>query len=310
MRYLLIILFFAVSQLSQAQLPDYYVYLVNGDATLTNTKSGGKPVVIKQKQLVYKADIITLKKGMEITLVDKNASFLVLNTPGAYKASELPAKAATKTNDGVTSKYLKLLFHELLDPNQDFEKLKKENIAGVWGGVSRGDECGNRLFPVNGLKTSVASIVFRWHKTSPSSNYSFVMYDGDGKELVKVNTKDTSSTVNIDETLHGKTGKYFWRVTSEDGTCEDEVPIYFEILTPENEKKLVEQLTTAAGDENLEIQLQQIDKLEKNALIHAAAARYDNLVKADRGNKALLKSYVVFLLKYGFEEEARAAWKP
>ncbi|MEI9807938.1 MAG: hypothetical protein WDO16_08745 [Bacteroidota bacterium] len=72
--------------------------------------------------------------------------------------------------------------------------------------------------------------------------------------------------------------------------------------------KLVNQLTTA-DDGNPETQLQQIDKLEKNAFIHAASARYSSLVKANPGNKALLKSYILFLLKYGFDEEAKAAWK-
>ena len=306
MKYFFIFLSFALWLRSNAQLPDYYVYLVSGEATIT--RPGVKAVVIKQNQLVYKTDVIVLKKGAEITLVDKNSNFLVLNNAGTYKSGELIKKGIKKMNEGVTGKYLKLLFHELLDPNHDFEKFKKENIAGVWGGVDRGDGCGNLVFPVNGLKTSASSIVFRWHSTSASSNYSFVIYDGEGKELVKMNTKDTLQPVNINETLKGKTGKYFWLVKSEDGSCEDEVPIYFDIMTIENENKLVEQLIPSNDNENLEKQLQQIDKLEKNALIHAASARYEDIVKANPGNKALLKSYVVFLLKYGFDEEAGEAW--
>lgn len=307
MKYILILILCTVCRQSQAQLPEYYVYLVSGDATIT--KPGAKPIAVKQNQLVYKADVIVLKKGTEITLVDKEASFLVLNGTGTYKTSDLIKKATKKNNDGVTGKYLKLLFHELLDPNQDFEKFKKENIAGVWGGVTRTDGCGNRILPVNGLKTSAGSIVFKWHQTSPSNNYTVSIYDGEGKELVKMNVKDTLQAVNINETLQGRSGKYFWRVLSVDGSCEDEVPIYFDILTAENEKKQAEQLIAGIGNENLEKQLQQIDKLEKNAFIYAAAARYATLVKEDPGNGALLKSYVSFLLKYGFDEEAASAWK-
>jgi hypothetical protein len=301
-----IILLLAIGQQCLAQLPDYYVYLVTGEATIA--KPAAKPVVIKQKQLVYKNDIIVLKKATELTMVDKDANFIVLNTAGTFKGSELIKKATKKANDGITSKYLKLLFHELLDPNQDFEKLKKENIAGVWGGVSRGDDCGNMLFPVIGLKTSSDTIVFKWRKTSLLSDYTFVIYDGTGKELARMHVKDTSKLVSIRETLQGKPGKYFWRVTSEDGICEDEVPIYFDILTSDNEKKLVDQLVPAMGNQSLEMQLQQIDKLEKNAFIHAASVRYAGIVKANPGNKALVKSYVVFLLKYGFDEQARSAW--
>jgi hypothetical protein len=290
-----------------AQLPDYYVYLVSGNASIT--KQGAAPVAVKQNQLVYKTDVITLNKTSEITLVDKEAVFLVLNTPGTYKISELIKKATKKNNEGLTAKYLKLLFHELLDPEHDYEKFKKENIAGVWGGVSRGDDCGNRIFPVNGLKTSVTSITFRWHKTSPSSNYLFVIYDADGKELVKMQVKDTLQSFDLTNVPQGKPGKYFWRVTSPDGVCEDEVPIYFDILTAENEKIQALQLSGTSGNESLALQLQQIDKLEKNAFINVASSRYADLIKTNPENGALRKSYVSFLLKYGFDEEAGAVWK-
>lgn len=303
----MVIFLFALCLQGQAQLPDYYVYLVSGEATIT--KPGAKAIAVKQNQLVYKGDVMVLKKGTELTMVDKEAVFLVLNTAGTYKASELLKKATKKNNEGITGKYLKLLFHELLDPEQDFDKFKKENIAGVWGGVNRGDDCGNRIFPVNGLQTSVTSIVFRWHKTSPSSNYLFVIYDADGKELVRMNVKDTLLSININEILLGRPGKYFWRVMSVDGNCEDEVLIYFDILTAENEKKLAGQLVAATGNESIEIQLQHIDKLEKNAFINVASARYAAVVKANKNNVALLKSYVLFLLKYGFDEEAASVWK-
>ena len=307
MRPLLLIFIFLLCQQVNAQLPDYYVYLVSGEATIT--KPGAKPMAVRQNQLVYKNDVITLVKGTELTLVDKDAAFLVLNTAGNYRSTDLARKLTKKNNEGLTAKYLKLLFHELLDPEHDYEKFKKENIAGVWGGVSRGEDCGNRIFPVNGLKTSVTSIIFRWHKTSPTSNYLFVIYDGEGKELVKMNVKDTLQPFNMVEIPQGRPGKYFWRVTSEDGICEGEVPIYFDILTAESEKKLAEQLIAVKGIESMEIQLQQLDKLEKNAFIHVASARYAAIVKANPGNGALLKSYVSFLLKYGFDEEAAAVWK-
>lgn len=207
-------------------MPDYYVYLVSGEATII--KPGAKPMAVRQNQLVYKNDVITLIKGAELTLVDKDAAFLVLNTAGNYRSTDLARKLTKKNNEGLTTKYLKLLFHEL-DRSMIMKSLKKENIAGVWGGVSRGDDCGNRIFPVNGLQTSVTSIVFRWHKTSPSSNYLFVIYNADGKELVKMQVKDTLQPFNIAEIPGGSSGKYRWRVMSEDGTCEDEVPAYFDI---------------------------------------------------------------------------------
>ncbi|MBL7737602.1 MAG: hypothetical protein JNK14_00155 [Chitinophagaceae bacterium] len=290
-----------------AQSPDYCIYLVSGEVLIAG--KGKKPVTAKPRQLVYNTDSFTLKKGAEITLVDMNGGFFVLNSAVTRKPLKgLLAGSTPKTKDGITTKYLKLLFHELLDPHHDFEKLKKENIAGVWGGVSRGDECGNRIFPVNGLQTSVRSITFKWHKTSPSSRYIFVIYDGRGKEFFKTTGKDTVIMLNTSETMKGVTGKYFWRVTSEDGDCEDEVPIYFTLLTQEEERSQAGILTADVTGESLESKMQQIDRLERNAFIHLAADRYDKIVNQNPGNQTLLKSYVLFLLKYGFEEEAKAAW--
>lgn len=307
MKYLLILLSFAFYGAGQAQFPDYYVHLVSGEVILS--KAGAKPIAIKQKQLVYKGDVLVLKKGTELTLVDKNAIFWVLNAPGTYKASEIIKVGAKKNNDGLFGKMLSLSFHELFDPNHDFEKFRKENIANVKAGVSRSEGCGNRIFPINGVKTSTSSIIFRWQNTSPSSAYSFSIYDEMGKELAKRNIKDTQLLVNITEMMQGKTGKYFWQVTSTDGDCEDELPISFEILTSVKEKEMTEELIAATNNESLEAQLQQIDKLEKNFFIDVAIARYSALVNANPANTVLRKSYVSFLLKYGFEKEAASAWK-
>lgn len=306
MKQLLLPLILILGLQSPAQLPDYYVYLIKGNASIAN--AGKKPVMVKQKQLVFKNDVLSIGKGAELTLVDRNANYYVIKTEGVNKVSGLIKKVIAKAADGLTAKYLKLLFHELLDPNQDYDKLKKENIAGAWGGVSRGDECENRIYPVNGLQTSAASILFRWHKTSRSSNYLLAIYDRDGIELSGIKVKDTLLSVNVAEIVKGKKGKYFWRVTSEDGICEDEIPIYFNLLTPDNEKLLTEQLIGNSAGTTLEEQLQQIEKLEKNAFIDAAAARYSLLVKSNKDNKALLKSYVLFLIKYGFDEDARNMW--
>ncbi len=308
MKHLLILLSFALCEQASTQFPDYCVFLVSGEVTIT--KPNAKAIAVKQKEFVYKNDIISVKKGASVTLLDKEGSFLILNSAGVYKRADLNNQLNKKSNDGITGKYLKLLYHELLDPEENYEKFKKENLAGVRAGVSRGEDCGNLIFPINGLKTSAASVIFKWHKTSPSSNYSFEIYDGENKAINKLNVKDTFLTQQISETLQSKPGIYKWRVVSEDGSCEDEMPIYLEILSPESEKKLVEQIVVETGEPNLENRLTQIDKLEKNRLIDAASSQYAALVNAYPDDKILRKSYVAFLLKYGFEEKAKIAWKP
>ena len=112
--------------------------------------------------------------------------------------------------------------------------------------------------------------------------------------------KDTQKTLNIIQALHSVTGNYYWLVKGENSGCEDEVPVYFELMTPENEQKLISLLLPKTNNEDLTTQLQAINKLEKNAMIYAASAYYSTLVNANPGNEALLKSYVLFLIKIWF----------
>jgi len=305
MRYTLILVFFILSQQGLAQFPDYYVYLVYGRATYE--KPGKKPAALVQKQCIFKNDIIVLKKGAKITLVDRDTNFFILNTPCVNKAGELTALFKKRKVDGITSKYLKLLFHELFDPNGDPEKFNEKNLVKVKGTVFRevpdySKFPGNKIFPENGLKSSTGSITFRWHKTSPVSQYSLVIYSEKNDSAV-IAVKDTQRRVDIKETLHGDPGKYYWTVKSKDDTSENETPVLFEILTPAEERKDIKKILTFAGKESLKTQLQQIDKLEDDGFIDAASARFAAVVKANPDNEALRKSYVLFLLSYGFEKE-------
>ena len=301
---LLILIF--LSGICRAQLPEYYVYLVKGDITVQ--KPNKKTEKIKQKQLLFKEDILTLTKNSEVTLVNKDANYLVLNTPGTIRASEL----GKKTHDsytGVTKKYMNLVWHELLDPDYDLTKFKQQNLGGVWGGVSRGEACNNLIFPINGLKTSMDSVMFKWHKTSQTPDYTFYIYDGMGAEVVKMQVRDTIKTINLKQILSSRPGKYYWLVKSNDGSCEEEVPLYFEFMSRKDEAALVESLIQQVQYDDLISALDKLDRLEKNALILKASDYYTAVIKANPGNLPLMKSYIVFLFKYGFDAEAESAWQ-
>jgi len=308
-KFLFCLLCFFQCFFSYAQFPDYYVYLVKGAVTVRRT--GANPVQIKQHDLIYDDDEVALTRGAEVTLVDKDANFILLKSPPqSYKASTLTKVSSRRKTDDITAKYLKLLWSELLDPNEDYTKFREENLTVLAGSVSRGNSnCGNLIFPVNGLKTSEDTIHFTWLQTSPSSSYTLFIYDGEGKEVIKMHVKDTQSLIVKRQISEAKPGKYYWIVKSNDGTCEDEIPPYFELMTRENEDKLVTSLIANNGDTVLESRLQIIDKLEKKALIYPILHYYANLVNNNPNDIALRKSYVLFLLKYGFNKEALHEWQ-
>ena len=287
-----------------AQMPEYNAYLVKGNVTIKDAK--GKTTVVKPKQWIHKTDIITLSNGAEITLANKESKMLVLQTPGVHKVQAL-TQQAHKSSGSVTKKYINLIWHELLDPNYDYSKFKTGNLGGVWGGVSRGDDCNNRIFPINGLKTSEDALNFKWKRSSPKNNYKLKLYDSYANELASIDVKDTTQLVDFTTYLKDKKGRFFWLIKGEEATCEDELPIPFELLSKDEETQLVGNLSVSNND--IESALDVISKLEKASLITAAKKQFEALVKQNNNDPALVKSYVSFLLDYGMDDEAVNIWK-
>ena len=95
------ILFLAIFFHCNAQMPDYYIFLVKGDVSVS--KPGGKPVLLKQNVFIYKDQVIILKKDAELTLSDRDQNFFVLRSPGINKAKDLN-KTKSAHIQGVTQK--------------------------------------------------------------------------------------------------------------------------------------------------------------------------------------------------------------
>lgn len=294
-----------VCNMVQAQFPEYHVFLVSG--SVESNRPGAKPVALKQNAFIFKDQVIILKDKAELTLSDKNKNFYVLRTPGTYKAKDLP-KIVNYRVPGVTEKYLTLVWNELFNTHHDYSKFTKSNVAGVYGGVSRGSDCNNLLFPIADLKTSEDSLHFNWLKTSMEADYTFSLYNQEGKEMLTQSVADTQLILGLKTKLDLQPGTYYWKVKSANGKCEDDVPVSFEIITGENEKKAAGLIVNGNIDDNLPAQLASIDKLEKAGLISAAAKHFEELIKNNKDDKALLKSYVLFLGKYKYNGKAETIW--
>jgi hypothetical protein len=286
------------------QLPDYCVYLIKGQATIASGNS--KPVPVKQNQFLFKNEVLTLLKNSEITLINKEDKLFVLNTAGSVKVNELDKKFNTPLSS-VTKSYAHLVYHELVDPNYDYATFKQNNVGGTRGGVSRGNDCDNLVFPVKDLKASEDSIRFKWHKTSPVNVYSFIIYDSSANEIAKIEVKDTQYVIKVQGVLHGNPGRYYWVVKGKDPSCESD-PISFIIKNKDDEQKLIPALLIQKGGSDLLSQLQIVDELEKDNWIYAAKKYYAAIVENNPTDKPLVKSYVLFLLKYGFDDEAAKEW--
>ncbi len=87
MKYLILLLFAALFNICRAQFPDYYVYLVKGTVTVTATNAKNKK--LKQGDFLFNRDVLIISKNSEITLVNKDAKYLGINTPRTLTVSTL-----------------------------------------------------------------------------------------------------------------------------------------------------------------------------------------------------------------------------
>lgn len=306
-------LLFLLSNYSvKAQFPAYYVYLIKGEARVR--KSGGKLNKILPHDLLYKDDVLFLKPRAELTLVDKSNNFVVLTVAKSYRVDSL-SRLNNRKPQNITKKYLQMVWDELLNPTTDYTVFKAANLAQVSGGVSRGrNKCNNLVFPRDGMKISEDSIPFKWVHTSDTMQYDLNLNGPQGQKL-ELPVSDTVYFV-ASSTLGGP-GKYCWLVKGQHSkssvadsiSCENKVPACFQIITKEEEAKKFSSLLPQRMKPGLGTQLLLISNLEKNGLVFSAIHSYENLVKSNPSDPALLKSYVAFLMKYGFDEKAASAWK-
>lgn len=299
-----ILLLLICSRATAQKLPDYIVYLVKGEVTARGKNEA--PVPLKQNQFIYSSQTILVTKGAEITLSNKEGASFVLNSPGTYPVRLLAGKKSPPV-DNLTQKYLYLLYHDLLDPGHDYNKFKKQNVGGVWGGVNRSGECGNLLFPVQGARTSDNTLFFKWRKTNALNNYVLKIYSDEAKEVISLPVKDTSYALDLANFTTMAKGKYYWRIQSEASACEDETPFAFELITREEEEQIIGGLEKAGTDLSQKFAI--VNKLENFGLVTAARKYLWSIVNNNDGNRTLAKTYSWFLLKYGLEQEAAEAWE-
>lgn len=294
-----VVLFLLLCTKAVAQQAGYLVYLVKGDVTVKAGKTTPKPV--KQNQFIVPSDVVNLSSTAELTLADKDGNTFVLNSPGKYSGAGLVKQK--KTTNSLTQKYLGLLYNELLAPNHNYNKFHKNNLAGVWGGVNRGD-CDNLLFPAKGMKMSGEAFLFAWKKTSPANEYLLKIYDSTAKELVSLVALDTAMTVKIEGLAPGK---YYWRIEGKNGDCEEERPLLFEIIPAEEEGRKISMMTKEAS--GLADRLAAIEQLNNEGYITAAQKYFQTLISENGNNASLVKIYTLFLLKHHLNKEAQKVWE-
>jgi hypothetical protein len=302
--FLLLLLFsFAAVGQSVAE-PAYFVYSLKGPAA--RQTSNAKLVQLKQNQLLYPSETLIVKQGAEVALANKNADYLLLKTPGTYKVAALAGFLALRiTVDNITKEYLRLLYNELLGTGFNYTRLKKESTRKAWGGVPRGSGAIQLLFPQNGLKTAGDSLRFVWKGLWGTPVYYLQLLDGQDNRISTIPVRDTQYMLPLQQLQQGQAGRYYWYVARDTALHGENELYHFDVLPKEEEAQLAAAIVAPFDHTNLLQGLKSIEQLEANGLIDAAFRQYQQLLASHPGNKVLRKSYALFLMQRGYDEQAK-----
>ncbi len=226
----------SVSKLAICQLPDYYVYLTYGDVWIQHENKSER---IKPKQFVYSADVITIKDTRsEIELVNREGDFVVLNNKDQYKASSLKEHLVKRT-EGLTNKYLKLVWEAVSHSSSDFDIYKNESVAASWGGGARGMDCSIEKYPSGHSFFSNDSIAFTWKNKDINKTYRFNLYDSSQNPIMALLVRDTQ-LVLLARSL--SFGEYYWSVEAVTHPCRDIKKNKINLISKQEEDSLTESL--------------------------------------------------------------------
>lgn len=199
-----------------AQLPEYYVYLLKGQATIDTYNNKG--VKMKLGALLYKADQVKVTdQNTSITLLNHDDFFVEINKPGLYKVEDL-MKLKRPEHPGITKTYLEFIWKELFNGEKDRNSLAKMGFAGSWGGVYRG-ACGGPVLPLDGSCLASDTIIFTWDKSHDSKKYFFSIMDSLKREIISVLVFDTSFGMLKRNLLAETKGSFYWCVRTAEDKC-------------------------------------------------------------------------------------------
>lgn len=127
--------------------------------------------------LIQTADVVTLKTGDMLSLIDKNGSLYKIETSGKYTYKQLTDHKVEEDKSSLTSKYFKYLWEEMTHAS---------GSETIIGGVFRGENL--MKFPIDSALVVSSKIKFTWETDSAFDTYYFFLRNVETQELLKLET--------------------------------------------------------------------------------------------------------------------------
>ena len=193
---------------------------------------------------IPKSSNIILAESAEITAIDSRGIAFKVDKAGEYKFNKILQHKAIKNAQGLTTKYLKLIWDELTN---------KGSGKTIIGGVYRGDIL--MEFPKDSTKTASSKLVFSWKEHNEDANYYVFIRNIETVEVHKFSTNGTSLTLYNENPIFYEGNEFEWSVSTEEFPNLKNIPFFnFNLIdrnTYQNEKACYKDFVTDLKSLNL-----------------------------------------------------------
>ena len=164
---------------------------------------------------IPKSSNIILAESAEITAIDSKGIAFKVDKAGEYKFNKILQHKAIKNAQGLTTKYLKLIWDELTN---------KGSGKTIIGGVYRGGIL--MEFPKDSTKTASSKLVFSWKEHNEDANYYVFIRNIETVEVHKFSTNGTSLTLYNENPIFYEGNEFEWAVSTEEFPNLKNIPFY------------------------------------------------------------------------------------
>ncbi len=194
------------------------VYKVKGSAYL---KSKSALETIKKGSFISNGSFLMMGQNATVTAVSSDGKAFHLDKAGDYSFSKILDKHTFKSKASLTTKYLKLIWRELL---------QKEDNETIIGGVFRGESL--MVFPTDSSAVAGSKVTFSWEQKNDVTQYYIFLRPNNSNEVFRFGVEGTSFTISENNTFFSRNTSYEWFVSTTEFPNLKNSPFYtFEFIS-------------------------------------------------------------------------------
>ncbi|MBS1681104.1 MAG: hypothetical protein JST48_05280 [Bacteroidetes bacterium] len=275
-----------------AQAQNDYAFRVLANKGPNQVKSGETWMPVKTGSQLMKDDELKLSENSSIGLVSKTGKPLELKEAKTYKVIELLAQIGNATS--VLNKYTDFI----LSSNSD--EARKNRLSAT-GAVHRGVEDIKVFLPQNqNAEIFGTKATFRWEATKSEAPFIVVLQDVYGSELLKIETNENSTTLDLSNPKLIKEPVILIEVVCKADTKNKSEQHLIKKLSSakfEQTKKLFSEASADLNEETAFNNYLLAAFYEENKLLIDAITCYEQAIKMDQENPTYQDAYDEFLLR-------------